>query len=61
VPHLSPSSDPEETADLLDEEEIGSFLTLFPLFTMDLVLSFSAEDDSVLLFFLLLLSESRTK
>jgi hypothetical protein len=29
VPHLSPSSDPEETADYLDDEEIGGFLTLF--------------------------------
>jgi hypothetical protein len=49
VPHLSPSSGPEETADSLHDEEICCFLALFPLFTMDLVLSFAAEEDFVLL------------
>jgi hypothetical protein len=50
VPHRSPSSDPEETADSLHDEQIGGFLTIFSLFTMDLVLCFAAEEDSVLLF-----------
>jgi hypothetical protein len=50
VPHLSLSTDPEETADSLEDEEIGGFHTLFRLFTMNLVLSFAAEEDSVLFF-----------
>jgi hypothetical protein len=50
LPHLSPSSDREETADSLRDEDIGGVLTLFLLFTKDLVLSFATEEDSVLLF-----------